>query len=177
VVVAGGEPQARDLTRERAQWIGFQAHDALNPRYAERVSQAASRLIDPEAVARVLAARWPGGTTTDPQILRHEIRLILDQHARKGALGPALRDCYRAGWAAGELAADDAVRRAQAKAAPKPVPLDPPRLHHQPAPAVKAATPGGQDDRQHRKRHRERRGLDQLMREAPGAPRGGRSIF
>jgi len=93
--------------------------------------------------------------------------MILDQHARKGVLGPALAEVYRAGWKAGEVAADDAVARVKPTAPPTvAVPL-----HHQPTPAFKAAKP---DDAG---RKRELRDLDQLMREAPGAPRGGRSIF
>lgn len=97
---------------------------------AEHVSQAASGLIDADGVAGVLSSRWPSGTTTDTSILRQEIRLILDQHARKGALGPALVDVYRAGWKAGEVAADDALARVK--------PSEPPKLgvplHHQPDP-------------------------------------------
>ena len=94
------------------------------------VSQAASRIIDAQSVAAVLASRWPQGTTTDPSILRAEIRMILGQHARAGVLGPALEQCYRAGWKAGELAADDAMSRVKPSGSPM---LGVP-LHHQPTP-------------------------------------------
>jgi hypothetical protein len=97
---------------------------------AGHVSQAASRLIDADSVAGLLSARWPSGTTTDPAILRAEIRMMLDQHARKGVLGPALAEVYRAGWKAGEVAADDAVSRMKPTDSPK---LGVP-LHHQPTP-------------------------------------------
>jgi hypothetical protein len=134
---------------------------------AGHVSQAANRLIDAEAVAGILASRWPSGTTTDPTILRAEIRMILGQHARKGVLGPALTEVYRAGWKAGEVAAEDAVVRVKPSVPPTvAVPL-----HHRPTPQFKTAKP---DDSG---RKRELRDLDRLMREAPGAPRGGRSIF
>ena len=129
-VVAGGEPKARNRQRERAAWLGFQAHARLGPRFAKQVSQAANRIIDAQSVAAVLAARWPQGTTTDPAILRAEIRMILVQHARFGVLGPALEACYRAGWKAGEIAADDAVARVKPSVPPA---LGVP-LHHRPTP-------------------------------------------
>lgn len=97
---------------------------------AQHVSRAMSGLIDAQAMAGVLSSRWPSGTSTDPAILRAEIRMMLDQHARKGVLGPALTEVYRAGWKAGEVAADDAVSRMKPTDSPK---LGVP-LHHQPDP-------------------------------------------
>lgn len=86
-------------------------------------------------MAAELARRWPSGTTMDPAILRSEIRQILADHSRPGTLRPALTDVYRAGWAAGEIAADDAISRSS-PAKPLAVPL-----HEKPKPVLKAATP------------------------------------
>jgi hypothetical protein len=62
--------------------------------------------------------------------LRDEIRKVIAGHVHGGALNGAVVDVYRAGWAAGEIAAADAVARVKPTAPPTvAVPL-----HHQPTP-------------------------------------------
>jgi len=105
---AGGDASGEALPSVGG-WQGFAAHDALLPHLSRLVSRGARRLIDPAATAQALHDRWPQGSSLERTALVGEIRKVLGEHARLGALAPALTEIYRTGWAAGEQCAEEEI--------------------------------------------------------------------